>query len=86
MALRCICGVTMAPDVHQDWQDTSERQRPTVVCPHPEQTLLSKVLLTFGMVTVVGVGVAMYIFWSVYRFPTGPFYPDGAVRPLLGDV
>ena len=51
----------------------------------PDRSLKTKVLLGVGMVTIVGVGVFMLVFWSVYKFDTAPFYPQGASFLLPGD-
>ncbi|KAK7480838.1 hypothetical protein BaRGS_00027924 [Batillaria attramentaria] len=50
-----------------------------------KQSRTARVALDVGLVLILGLGVGMYVFWSVYRFPTGPFYPDGADLTLPGD-
>ena len=51
----------------------------------PERSLSVRILLGVGMVTIVGIGVFMFLFWSVYKFDTNPFYPEGALFLLPGD-
>ncbi|XP_067658524.1 sodium/myo-inositol cotransporter-like [Haliotis asinina] len=50
-----------------------------------KQTTLEKTILTVGLIGILTVGVAMFIFWSVYVFNTGQFYPEGAESLLPGD-
>ncbi|XP_046326742.2 sodium/myo-inositol cotransporter-like [Haliotis rufescens] len=49
------------------------------------QTRVEKIILTIGLLSILSIGVAMYVFWSVYKFDTKPFYPEGAEHILPGD-
>ena len=50
-----------------------------------KQSRWEKVVLAVGMLTILAIGVAMYIFWSTYKFQTVPFYPSNATVVLPGD-
>lgn len=50
-----------------------------------KQTRVEKIILTIGLLSILSIGVAMYVFWSVYKFDTKPFYPEGAENVLPGD-
>ncbi|XP_071110603.1 sodium/myo-inositol cotransporter-like [Haliotis cracherodii] len=50
-----------------------------------KQTRVEKIILTIGLLSILSIGVAMYVFWSVYKFDTKPFYPEGAEHVLPGD-
>ncbi|XP_071082359.1 sodium/myo-inositol cotransporter-like [Haliotis cracherodii] len=50
-----------------------------------QQSKCVKIVLTVGLCIIMGIGVAMYIFWSLYKFDTPPFYPEGAASLLPGD-
>ena len=52
------------------------------------QSKLAKVCLTIGLCTILLIGTVMYVFWSLYKFDSAPFYPMGATNETLlpGDV
>ncbi|XP_076451798.1 sodium/myo-inositol cotransporter-like [Babylonia areolata] len=79
-----ICGVQLHKDMDAIEHHCSMK-RHLQGMNVTEQTMTVKVILAAGMMTVVGIGVAMYIFWSVYPFDTAPFYPEGAAFILPGD-
>ena len=47
------------------------------------QTKRVKIVLGFFLVLILTIGTCMYIFWSVYKFDSAPFYPMGATNETL---
>ncbi|XP_041378621.1 sodium/myo-inositol cotransporter-like isoform X2 [Gigantopelta aegis] len=47
------------------------------------QSKPAKVFLTVGLCAILTITTVMYVFWSVYKFDTAPFYPMGATNETL---
>ncbi|XP_076451212.1 sodium/myo-inositol cotransporter-like [Babylonia areolata] len=51
-----------------------------------QQSTAEKAVLAVGLMVILGIGVAMYVFWSLYDFREAPYYPEGATFVLPGDL
>ncbi|XP_046336369.2 sodium/myo-inositol cotransporter-like [Haliotis rufescens] len=72
-------------DVEEQTNDDQGLKDHMLVLAALKQTRLEKTILTIGLLSILSIGVAMFIFWSVHIFDTKPFYPEGAQRLLPGD-
>ena len=50
-----------------------------------KQSTWEKAVLGVGLIVILGIGVAMYVFWSTYKFQAAPYYPNNATYVLPGD-
>ncbi|XP_046559241.1 sodium/myo-inositol cotransporter-like [Haliotis rubra] len=71
--------------VQESTENDEEFHNHVFVLAALKQTRLEKVVLTIGLLSILSVGVAMFVFWSVYNFDTNEFYPEGAEDLLPGD-
>ncbi|KAL8590951.1 hypothetical protein ACOMHN_040637 [Nucella lapillus] len=82
---RLVCGLH---DSHDGDDDSVQREK---MAHHLKdlaslrQTRAERVALAVGLAVILGIGVAMYIFWSVYDFHEAAYYPQGSARVLPGD-
>ena len=51
-----------------------------------KQSKAEKIVLGVGVAVVLAIGVAMYVFWSLYDFHEAPYYPINATHLLPGDA
>jgi hypothetical protein len=48
-----------------------------------KQTRGERIVLGIGLVLILAIGTALYVFWSTYRFEHGEFYP-GTINSTAG--
>ncbi|KAL8590955.1 hypothetical protein ACOMHN_040641 [Nucella lapillus] len=80
---RLICGGHTG--AHEDEEEERRRRHHQDSLSSLKQTRTQKAGLAVGLVVILAVDVAMYIFWSVHDFREGPYYPEGSALPLPGD-
>ncbi|XP_067658854.1 sodium/myo-inositol cotransporter-like [Haliotis asinina] len=85
VARRLFNDVFGIDQVHESTENDEVFHDPVFVPVALKQTRLEKVILTTGLLSILSIAVAMYVFWSVYNFDTNEFYPEGAEDLLPGD-
>ncbi|XP_067658209.1 sodium/myo-inositol cotransporter-like [Haliotis asinina] len=85
VARRLVNYVFGIDQVHESTENDEAFHDPVFVPVALKQTRLEKAILTTGLLSILSIAVAMYVFWSVYNFDTNEFYPEGAEDLLPGD-
>nr|KAG5694947.1 hypothetical protein BaRGS_031230 [Batillaria attramentaria] len=78
-----ICGIKA--DTEEEEEQLSIMKQHLKDVASMKQNPVAKLLLGIGVVFIMLLGVAMYVFWSTFDFHEAPYYPEGAVVILPGD-
>ncbi|XP_076451807.1 sodium/myo-inositol cotransporter-like [Babylonia areolata] len=82
--LKVVCGLHDTTSKDQEEEHRMKHHLETLASL--QQSTAEKAVLAVGLAVILGIGVAMYVFWSVYDFREAPFYPEGAAFVLPGDL